>query len=193
MRNVRVAMCAALTCAVIAFTTATIAGSESQEEAAEAAGKRAAIDHMASDSLEQLFVESPEAAELIKKAYGYAVFDTTKVAVGLTGGGGSGVAVNKQSGERTYMRMGTAGVGVGLGAQNYQVIFMFENADTFKNFVNSKWQGETSADAAAGTEGASASSTFTRGVAVFKMTDKGLLASADIAGTRYWTADKLNQ
>ena len=35
--------------------------------------------------------------------------------IGVTGGGGVGVAVNKSSGVRTYMKMGTVGVGFGTG------------------------------------------------------------------------------
>jgi lipid-binding SYLF domain-containing protein len=33
------------------------------------------------------------------------------------------------------MKMGTGGVGLGLGGQNYQVVFLFQDEKTFANFV----------------------------------------------------------
>ena len=44
----------------------------------------------------------------------------------------------------------------------------------------------------AGTEGATAEVTFSDGLAFFQIVDKGLMANADIAGTKYWKSDKLN-
>ena len=34
---------------------------------------------------------------------------------------------------------------------------------------------------------------FTGGLAVFQLTNKGLMAQADISGTKYWKAKKLNR
>jgi lipid-binding SYLF domain-containing protein len=110
----------------------------------------------------------------------------------LSGGGGVGVAVDKSSGRSTYMKTGSAGLGVGLGGQAYQVVFMFENRDALERFVNKGWQADVSANAAAGTVGKNAPSTFSNGIAVFQITHKGLVAQADISGTKYWKAKKLN-
>ena len=139
--------------------------------------------------LEQVLGESPRAKELYEKAIGYAVFNNTKAALGVSGGGGSGVAVDKASGTRTYMKMGTAGVGFGVGVKKYQVIMLFENKKVFRNFVEKGWQADTQAGAAAGTKGASVETTFHDGMAVFVQTKKGLMASADVSGTKYWKSD----
>jgi lipid-binding SYLF domain-containing protein len=90
------------------------------------------------------------------------------------------------------MKMGTGGIGFGLGAQNYNVVFLFETRAAFDGFVEKGWQADASAQAAAGSAGANAEATFRNGVAVWQITDKGLMASADIAGTKYWKNDKLN-
>ena len=50
---------------------------------------------------------------------------------------------------------------------------------------------DTQAGAAAGTKGAAVSTTFHDGMAVFMRTKKGLMASADVSGTKYWKS-KLN-
>lgn len=156
------------------------------------ADKRAEIDSAADEALDLLFEESPGAKQLYSAAYGYAVFSSLKVAVGVSGGGGSGVAVNKGGGERTYMKMGTAGVGLGLGGRKYQIVFLFENEKSFQKFLDSGWQADTSANATAGTAGAGVASTFSNGVAIYQLSEKGLMANADIAGTKYWKNDDLN-
>ena len=98
--------------------------------------------------------------------------------------GGNGVAVEKASGDRTYMKMGTAGVGFGLGANKYQVVFLFQDKATFDNFVEKGWQADAQASAAAGNAAAEVSGTFRNGIAYFQLTQAGLMASADISGTR---------
>lgn len=154
--------------------------------------KRAKIDETAQQALDELFTKSVKAETLFEKAYGYAVFDNLKVAVILTGGGGNGVAVDKESGERTYMKMGTAGIGLGLGGQTYQVVMFFQDKGTFLNFVENGWQADAGVTAAAGTEGVNPSVGFVNGLAIFKITDTGLMANADVAGTKYWKNKKLN-
>ena len=156
------------------------------------ASKRAEIDAMAKQALDQVISKSPEAKGLYGKAIGYAAFENVKVALGVSGGGGSGVAVAK-SGKRVYMKMGTAGIGFGLGGQKYQVVFLFETEQALKSFVDKGWQADTSAQASAADKGANVGATFKNGVAFYQMTEKGLMASADIAGTKYWKNDDLNK
>lgn len=158
---------------------------------AKLAEKRATIDAMAAATLKRLRAENPADEHLLEQAWGHAVFDNTKVAFGLSGGGGRGVAVTP-GGKRTYMRMATGGVGVGLGVQGYQVVFAFENEAAFRRFVEKGWEADASAQAAAGKEGANAESQFRDGMAIWQLTDKGLMASANVSGTKYWKNDNLN-
>ena len=46
--------------------------------------------------------------------------------------------------------------------------------------------------ASAGTNAAEVKTGFVNGIAIYQMTEKGLMANADIAGTKYWKNDKLN-
>ena len=146
----------------------------------------------AKDALSRLFEESPGAKTLYGEAYGYAVFTNFKVSLGFTGGGGRGVAVDKASGKRTYMNMGTGGLNVGLGAQKYQVVFLFQTRQVFESFVEKGWQAETGANAVAGTAGANAGAAFRNGLAVYQLTQGGLMLQADISGTKYWKDSDLN-
>jgi len=162
-----------------------------QEVDAKAAKTRADIDKEATDTLEE-FRELAGAQALFDKAAGYAVFRVTKGGLGASGAGGGGVAVDKATGKRTYMRMGSAGVGLTFGVSRYNVVILFETKDKFDAFVRGGWDSAATAQAAAGTSGAQVSSTFFDGVAYFQLGRRGLMASADVSGTRFWMAEELN-
>jgi len=187
-------LCVLLAMALMASLSVAVAEDEEKtdETADNGAEKRAKIDQVARDALDTLLDKSDGAKKLYGDAYGYAVFDNLKIAFGISGGGGSGVAVTKGPGARTYMKMGTGGVGLGLGGQKYQVVFFFETEKAFTSFVEKGWKAEAGARAAAGTEGVSADTTFHNGLAIYQMTEAGLMANADISGTKYWKNKKLN-
>ncbi len=160
------------------------------EEAPEESRNK--IDAMAAKTLKRLFAERKGAKELYDKSHGYAVFDTRKFSVLITTGFGGGVAVERESAKRTYMKMATGGVNVGLGGQFYQLVFLFENKAKFDNFVNDGFEAGASAGAVAGKESEELVVRYSNGVAVFQLTEKGLLLAADLTGTRYWKNSDLN-
>lgn len=155
--------------------------------------KRDSIDKMAKDTLKELYEEREKSKKFFDSAYGYAVFNNVKVSLMISGGGGEGVAVNKSTNKRTYMKMGTVGLNIGLGAQKYQVVFLFEDKKVFDEFVDKGWQADANANAVAGTKGLNAEAAFQNGIAVYQITEAGLMLQADIAGTKYWKSKKLNK
>jgi lipid-binding SYLF domain-containing protein len=161
--------------------------------AEKALDKRAKIDGMAKETLKDLVEVNSDAKKFSERAYGYAVFDNVKVSLGISGGGGQGVAVDNKTGKRTYMKMGTAGLNIGLGAQKYQIVFFFEDKETLERFVEKGWEADASANAVAGTAGANAEATFHDGMVFYQLTQAGLMLQADIAGTKYWKSKKLNK
>ncbi len=151
------------------------------------------IDTRSQAALDGLLETNEGAKILFEQAAGYAVFDVTKAGAFLvTGAGGSGVAINKDTGDRVYMRMGSGGVGFGIGAQQYALVIMFEDLPHLERFMDGGWDSSATAQAAAGQEGINLTSSFIDGVAFFQITDKGLIAIADVSGTRFWVADTLN-
>jgi len=154
--------------------------------------KAAKLDNTAEESLLTLFAENPKTRELYLRSYGWAAFDNLKLALGVSGGGGNGVAVVRATGEKTYMKMGTAGIGVGLGVKKYQVVFFMQDSQTFDQFVDKGWQADAGAGAVAGKAGVEVMTDFVNGLAVYQLTESGLMANADIAGTKYWKNKKLN-
>lgn len=156
----------------------------------EAQQRRQEIDSNAQVVLDELLMQEG-ARDLYGRAVGYAVFTVTKGGFIVSGGGGNGVAVDKGTGQRTYMRMGTAGVGLGIGGQRYSLIMLFETKDRLDKFIAGGWDSRATAEAAAGKEGVAVQSSFFDGVAFYQITEKGLMAQADVSGTKFWVNDEL--
>ncbi|HQR46167.1 MAG TPA: YSC84-related protein [Thermoanaerobaculia bacterium] len=154
-------------------------------------GKQAQIDATAGEALDHLLKSNPKAKELYEKAHGWAAFDNLKIGIGISGGGGKGVAVEKKGNKRTYMSMASGGVGLTLGGEKYQVVFLFADSQTFDNFVRNGWEATAAASAAAG-KGTGSQTGFVNGMAVYRIDAKGLMASADISGTKYKVDKDLN-
>src|SRR5690606_37777830 len=91
---------------------AAIAQETAPTEDAGVLERRRQIDERAEATLEKLFAAQSAVRQLYDRASGYAVFTATKAGFIVTGGGGTGVAVDKSTGQRTYMRMGTGGIGL---------------------------------------------------------------------------------
>jgi lipid-binding SYLF domain-containing protein len=165
---------------------------EEDWKALKVEAKRAKIDATSGAALDQLLKENPKAKELYDKAYGWAAFDNLKLGFVFSGGGGKGVAVEKKTGKRTYMGVGSAGVGLTFGGKKYEVVFLFQDSQTFDNFVNKGWQANAAADATAGKETVGGQTAFVNGMAVYQLDSKGLMANADISGTKYSKDAELN-
>lgn len=153
---------------------------------------RQKIDSMEKQTLKRLFSEVSGAKALFEKSYGYAVFDTRKFSFLITTGFGAGVAVDNASSKRTYMKMGTGGVNVGMGGEFYQVVFLFQDKSTFNEFLHNGYDAGSEAVATAGSESESLGVSFVNGVAVYKLTEVGLKLTLDLTGTKYWIDDELN-
>lgn len=162
-----------------------------QNNSTEAVQRRLEIDANAKSTLDDLLKTQPTSKELYDRAVGYAVFTATKAGFIVSGGSGTGVAVNKKTGARTYMRMGMGGIGLGIGAQRYSLIILFETDSHLDKFVAGGWDSSATAEAAAGQEGVAMRSSFYKGVAFYQITDKGLMAHADVTGTKFWVIDEL--
>ncbi len=147
--------------------------------------------------LNLLYKYAPEAQASIKKAYGYATFSNVGVnVVFFSAEGGTGLAHDTKTGKNIYMNMGSGGVGLGLGIKDFRAVFLFENKEVFDNFVDSGWEANAQADAAAkvGEDGGSINKAITiaPGIRLYKLTQNGIALQATIQGTKYWKDGDLN-
>jgi len=159
--------------------------------------QRQEILKMEKETLAKLYDLQPSAKAAISKAAGYAVFRNLGVKILFAGGGsGKGVAVDRKTNTRTYMRMGEVQAGLGAGVKKFRVVFVFENADALNTFVNQGWEfgGQTTAAATTGSEGASIAGALSvsPGVWMYQLTDAGVAVEVTAKGTKYWKDSELN-
>src|SRR5215468_7450213 len=167
--------------------------------AAEAtkAEKQAAIRKEAQATLAKLYAIQPGARAAVQKAAGYAAFDNFGMNLFvLSTARGKGIAVANASKRQTFMKMFSAGVGLGMGAKDFRVVFVFETPQGLDNFINSGWDADAHAEAMAkaGQKGGAfeGAVSVSPGVWVYQLTEKGLAVEATLQGTKYSKDDKLN-
>ena len=164
--------------------------------------QRAEIHEIEEQVLAQLREEEAAAADSIKSAAGYAVFDNTGLNLGLvSSANGEGVAYDNETEKYTYMKMYSLGGGVGLGIKSFQAVFVFHDRDALTQFIEEGWDFSGQADAAATEESGKEdrpgvvdeSVGLMKGVSVYQFTDKGLALQATLQGTKYWKNKDLNE
>jgi len=162
--------------------------------------KRAAVRKDRDEILAKLYAAHPEAKKKIEEGAGYGTFNNKNLNLFLLSSGhGYGMVVEK-GGKETFMAMGSLGGGVGLGAKDLSVVFIFKNADVMKKFIESGWQfgGEADATAKAGEKGGAlakegAADTGGNMFEIYQITDTGAALQATVAGTKYWKDKDLNK
>jgi lipid-binding SYLF domain-containing protein len=157
-----------------------------------AAETRTTLDVTARSRLDRLFKEKPGARSLYDQAFGYGVFDTRKMSILNTTGFGGGVAVEEGSGTRTYMRMATGGVNVGVGGELFQLVFLFEDRASFRKFVDDGSEVRAGANATLGDASLAVTPRWVEGMAVYQLTEAGVMLAIDFTGTKYWKDNELN-
>lgn len=160
--------------------------------------RRSTINDMAQNTLDDFYATRPALRQEVQAAPGYGVFSNANVSVIFaTGGGGYGVVVNNATGERTYMRSGVGGLGLGIGAKDYSELMIFNSPDALYSFTTGNWEwgGQATATAKAGEIGAGleVAENVGQAIDVYTLTESGLSAELMATGTRYWPVDDLNR
>ena len=117
----KVRMIASILAMTMLSATLCIAADDDNEK------KRDKTRKMAAEVLQDLYKMDPPSEAAVQKAAGYAVFDNMGVNVLLLSTArGSGLAVNNQTKQETFMKMGSVGAGLGMGVKDYDVVFIFD-------------------------------------------------------------------
>ena len=155
---------------------------------------RAKLDAMAEKTLARLFSEQPEGRKLFDQSSGYAVFDKREASFYVVAGYGRGVAVNRETDSRVYMKMATTGAGLsfGIGGWESQLVILFQNETDLENFAKNGHDATAEAGTMVGDDKEQLSHRFNEGKAVFILTKKGWKIGAKLTGSRYWPDDELN-
>lgn len=162
----------------------------------EAELKREKIDQMSNDVLRELYARKPEVQDQILNAAGYAVFSNVGVnVIFVSAAGGHGVVVDQKN-HRTYMKMGSAGVGFGVGLKDFRGVFVFHTVRRLREFIEKGWDFSGQADVAAKSDdkGGAVGTAGSLGddIEVYQLTKNGLAVEASLQGTKYWKDAELN-
>ncbi len=185
----------AITLLCLLIFAAGCAGTKSKSE------KNAARDEVrtvTAQTLDQLYQNEPAAKGAVANAAGYAVFSDFGFKIMVMGGaGGKGMAVNNTTKQETFMKMAEFQPGLGLGAEKYRIVFIFENPDAFNKFVTSGWEVGANAMAAAkddkgGGGGEAGAVTVSDGVKMYQLSDTGAIVGVSITAAKYYKDDELN-
>lgn len=157
--------------------------------------QRQHIQQTEREVLNELYRLKPDLRTDVKQAPGYAVFSNVNVNLLLASAStGYGVAVGN-SGERTYMKMGEVGVGLGLGVKDFRALFVFDSPEVMNRFVEHGWSFGGHADAAAKAQDkgvAVGGEVVVDGMRVYQLTESGVALQATLKGTKYWKDRELN-
>jgi lipid-binding SYLF domain-containing protein len=93
------------------------------------------------------------------------------------------------------MNMGEAGLGLGLGVKDFNVVMVFHNQAALNRFIEHGWAFGGNADAAAkygDKGGAVVAEAIADQVTVYSVTENGLALQAVLKGTKFWVDSELN-
>ncbi len=161
------------------------------------ASQRRTVHDMRRDTLAKLYKIHPGAKAIIRRAAGYGVFSNVNVnLILLSAGSGWGIVRDNRTGKNTYMKMGSAGFGIGLGVKDFRGIFIFTKRSAMRQFVEDGWNASAQADAAAktGKQGGAFAGAIdvAPGIKLYQITENGLALQATIQGAKFWKDAELN-
>lgn len=172
-------------------------GVAAADDKAEVQKKRTEVRKMRDQALAMIYKQKPELKARVAAAPGYAVFTDYGITFLFVGGaGGSGIAVNNHTKKETFMNMGQASAGLGLGVRDVRILLIFKTQKAFDYFVEKGWEfgGGGTAAAAVADKGASvrAGEDFGEQVEKYGVAKNGLMFETTLTGTKYWKSSELN-
>lgn len=152
------------------------------------AGRRATIDADVEATLTRLYSTVHGSRELVGKARGVLVFPSV-ISAGFWFGGQYGQGALRV-GEQTsgYYSIAAASFGLQIGAQSKAIVMLFMTQEALDKFTSSQgWAAGVDATVAVVTVGANGNidtSTVTKPVEAFVLTNAGLMAGVSLEGTK---------
>ncbi len=153
--------------------------------------KREAILKMARTGVDELIRQNPKAAEEIRSAAGYAVFNATNVNIILVVLSNGDGALFQPGQKPVFMMERKAGEGAGAGYQKQYQVIIFKNEDAIKQFTAAKGVGgDVNANISAGSGGMQRS--INPNVSTYLVGQSGYDLQANWGGSVYTPNDTLN-
>jgi len=187
----------AVVCVVLGLSLALAACSTAPLSKSEKVQHQDSVRAMASKTLADLQRTKPEARKAASEAAGYAVFSDVGLKILYMGTAkGAGIAVNNATKQETFMKMFELQPGMGLGAEKYRVVFVFETPAAFQSFVTSGKElgADDMAVAKDKTQGGALAGavTVSEGVYMYQVDTEGAIVGVSITGAKFYKDKELN-
>ena len=182
----------AIALGVAALSGCTTTGSEAPN-ATTNASRAQSINSDVDATLSRLYQTVPGSRELVGKARGILVFPRV-IQAGIGVGGEHGDGALRVGGSTVgFYSTSSASVGATLGVQSKSVIYLFMTEDALAKFRNSSgWSAGGDASVAlvkVGANGSIDTTTATKPVQVFVLTNSGLIGDLSLGGTKITKLD----
>ena len=163
------------------------------------AEQRNSILQMRQQALSTLYGQDPNIRQEVTRSRGYAVFtNVNNNLLLLSAGSGYGVLRDNRTGRDTYMKMATAGMGIGMGIKKFQALIIFNDVAALDRFITTGFDASAQADLAAKSAddgkvvvSEAANADFQK-VKMYQLTEQGVAVQATMQGYKYWPDDELN-
>jgi len=153
--------------------------------APKSAGDKVALHAKVEDAISQAREKDSSLEKFFDTAAGYAVFPTVgKGAIGVGGAYGRG-EVYENGTVVGYCTLTQASIGLQLGGQAYTEMIFFETPEALKRFQSGNFAFSAQASAVALKAGVGANAKYENAVAVFTMSEAGLMYEASIGGQKF--------
>ena len=171
-------MVSAVVCVVAVLSTSV---ARADDENLRTETQQAMADFKKTDSTLQQFIDN---------SAGYAVFPSVGKGGFIVGGAhGKGLVYQRDKviGDKVIGKatVTQASIGAQVGGQTFDEIIVFETPEALNDFKSEKYEMNAELSAVAAKEGASAAAQYKKGVAVFTLPKKGLMAQASVGGQKF--------
>jgi len=129
--------------------------------------------------------QDPGIDSFFSSSYGYAVLPKIIKGAFILGGASGSGEVFEQGKMVGYCRMNQATLGFSFGGEYFQEIIFFEDMTDLYVFMTEGYTFSAQVTTVAMTAGAAAKTDYNAGMAVFIMTDTGLMVDASVGGQKF--------
>src|SRR5687768_1319591 len=136
-------------------------------------------------TLKRLKAKDPGLRELLKDAYGYAVFPSVGKAALVVGGAYGRGAVFEQGKLIGFATIGQTTLGVQVGGDTFSEIVVFEDEQALERFKEGRLKFAANASAVLVKAGAQATNNYEKGVQTLAYSRGGMMLEAAIGGQKF--------
>lgn len=147
--------------------------------------KTTTIEERSAATLKRLEEKDPGLKQVLKKAYGYAVFPSVGKASLVVGGSHGHGAVYERGKFIGHATISQFTAGVQIGGDTFTEVLVFENREALERLKHGKMAFAANASAVLVKAGAAKAKGFSNGVAAYSYASGGMLVEAAIGGQKF--------